>query len=66
MMRPPFQIFLSRLFFHFRCPALPPGAVLPPFNDLFSAYKGKYQGVALAGLQSRYFTETANLVGNGF
>ena len=39
---------------------------MPSFNDLFSATQGKYQGVAVAGLQSRYFTDTANLVGYGF
>jgi hypothetical protein len=33
---------------------------------MFPGSKGKYHRIIIAGLQSRYFTDTANLINNGF
>ena len=55
-MRPPFHFLLPGCFFPFLSPALPPGAVLPSFNDFSSIGMAEYQGITVLHSHSRYLT----------
>ena len=57
-----FRSPLPHLFTHLRCPAARPGAVLPPFNDLFAITEEECQGMVFLCSDNRYFTEKGILV----
>lgn len=56
MVLPPVQFSAPGGFLHFRCPAFPPGAVLPPFHDFISVRHEECQLVLVFRSDSRYFT----------